>query len=119
MNFTFSNDKPIYIQLIDIFKINIISGLLSEGTKLDSVRDLAIAAKVNPNTMQKALSELENIGLVRTERTSGKFITNDKEKIILMRKEIAIKEIEAFLRKMQSLGFKTAEIIQMIEEDKN
>ncbi len=117
MNFNFSSDKPIYIQLIDTFKLSIISGILSEGSKLDSVRDLAIAAKVNPNTMQKALAELEKMGLVRTERTSGRFITNDKEKIISMKKEIAIQEIDEFIKRMKLLGFQKNEIIQMIQEE--
>ena len=73
MEYQFSNDKPIYLQLMDVFKVAIVSGELPKGERLESVRDLAIVAKVNPNTMQKALSELERIGLVRTERTSGRF----------------------------------------------
>ena len=81
MECEFTNDKPIYLQIMDYFKAQIISGELSQGSRLDSVRDLAVKVKVNPNTMQKALSELERIGLVRTERTSGRFITDDKEKI--------------------------------------
>ena len=113
----FSNDKPIYLQLIDYFKAQIISGELTEGSRLDSVRDLAVKAKVNPNTMQKALSELERMGLVRTERTSGRFITDDKEKIAAMKKEIAETEITAFLEKMKALGFEKEEIIKIIQEE--
>ena len=112
----FTNDKPIYLQLIDYFKAQIISGDLPEGSRLDSVRDLAVKAKVNPNTMQKALSELERMGLVRTERTSGRFITDDKEKITLMKKELAESEIDAFLEKMKAMGFEKEEIIKIIEE---
>ena len=89
MEYQFTNDKPIYLQLMDVFKAGIISGELPEGSRLESVRDLAVAAKVNPNTMQKALSELERLGLIRTERTTGRFITDDKEKIAEMKKEIA------------------------------
>ena len=113
----FTNDKPIYLQLIDYFKAQIISGELPEGGRLDSVRDLAVKAKVNPNTMQKALSELERMGLVRTERTLGRFITDDKEKIANMKKEIAEEEISAFLEKMKSLGFDKDEVIKIIEEE--
>ena len=112
----FSNDKPIYLQLIDYFKAQIISGELPEGSRLDSVRDLAVKAQVNPNTMQKALSELERMGLVRTERTSGRFITDDKEKIKAMKEELAKSEIEIFLEKMKSLGFDKSEVIKIINE---
>ena len=101
---------------MDYFKAQIISGELPEGSRLDSVRDLAVKAQVNPNTMQKALSELERIGLVRTERTSRRFITDDKEKINSMKKELAESEIDAFLEKMKAMGFEKEEIIKIIEE---
>ena len=117
MEYQFTNDKPIYLQLIDYFKAQIISGELAEGSRLDSVRDLAVKAKVNPNTMQKALSELERMGLVRTERTSGRFITDDKEMISNMKKEVAENEIAAFLEKMKSLGFDKEEVIKIIQEE--
>ena len=113
----FTNDKPIYLQLIDYFKAQIISGELTEGSRLESVRDLAVKAHVNPNTMQKALSELERMELVRTERTSGRFITDDKEKIKAMKEEVAKNEITAFLEKMKSLGFDKEEVIKIIEEE--
>ena len=116
MEYQFTNDKPIYLQLIDYFKAQIISGELPEGSRLDSVRDLAVKAQVNPNTMQKALSELERMGLVRTERTSGRFITDDKEKIKSMKEELAKTEIEEFLDKMKSLGFDKDEVIKIINE---
>ena len=99
MEYQFTNDKPIYLQLIDYFKSQIISGELPEGSRLEPVRDLAVKAHVNPNTMQKALSELERMELVRTERTSGRFITDDKEKIKAMKEEVAKNEITAFLEK--------------------
>ena len=116
MEYQFTNDKPIYLQLIDYFKAQIISGELPEASRLDSVRDLAVTAKVNPNTMQKALSELERMGLVRTERTSGRFITDDKEKIKSMKEELAKTEIEEFIDKMKSLGFDKEEVIKIINE---
>ena len=105
MEYQFTNDKPIYLQLMDVFKAGIISGELPEGSRLESVRDLAVKAQVNPNTMQKALSELERLGLIRTERTSGRFITDDKERIAAMKKEVAEEEIIAFLERMKALGF--------------
>lgn len=116
MEYQFTNDKPIYLQLMDVFKTGIVSGELPLGSRLDSVRDLAMNAKVNPNTMQKALSELERIGLVRTERTSGRFITDDTELIEAMKTEIVEAEISAFLEKMKSLGLDKASIIKFMEK---
>lgn len=117
MEYQFTNDKPIYLQLMDVFKAGIISGELPEGSRLESVRDLAIKAKVNPNTMQKALSELERLGLVKTERTTGRFITDDKEKIQAMKKELAAEEIATFLETMKALGFSKEDVIQLINEN--
>ena len=77
MVFEFNNEQPIYIQLVEQLKIKIISGKLPSGERLPSVRELALMTKVNPNTMQKALAELEETGLIYTERTNGKFVTTD------------------------------------------
>lgn len=105
---------------MDVIKSSIVSGELPLGSRLDSVRDLAMSAKVNPNTMQKALSELERIGLIRTERTSGRFITDDTEMITAMKKEIIFTEATAFLEKMKSLGIEKAEVLQFLHNmDKN
>lgn len=119
MEYQFSNDKPIYLQLMDVFKVAIVSGELPKGERLESVRDLAIVAKVNPNTMQKALSELERIGLVRTERTSGRFITDDEELILSMKNEIAEQEISVFLEKMKSIGISKESVIKLISDHKS
>ena len=116
MDYQFSNDKPIYLQLMDVFKVAIVSGELPKGERLESVRDLAVVAKVNPNTMQKALSELERIGLVRTERTSGRFITDDEELILSMKKELAEKEIKSFLEKMKQMGLTKDTVIKLISD---
>ena len=116
MEYQFSNDKPIYLQLMDVFKVAIVSGELPKGERLESVRDLAIVAKVNPNTMQKALSELERIGLVRTVRTSGRFITDDEELILSMKNEIAEKEISVFLEKMKAIGISKENVIKLISD---
>ena len=116
MEYHFTNDKPIYVQIVEYFKIQIVSGLRPQGSRVESVRDLAVEAKVNPNTMQKALSELERLGLVKTERTSGRFITDDKEKIAAMREEIAGVEVKSFIKKMRALGFEKKEIKKMIDQ---
>lgn len=115
MEWTIDSDRPVYKQLIEQIKLRIISGLFAPGDKLPSVREMAAEASVNPNTMQKALSELERTGLVYAQRTSGRFITEDNEMIEETKKSLAIKEIEGFLEKMEQLGFKKNEIIQLME----
>ena len=116
MEYQFTDDKPIYVQLVDYFKVQIVSGELQEGSRLESVRDLAVKARVNPNTMQKALSELERIGLVRTERTAGRFITDNKERIKKMKQDIAEEEIFLFLNKMKSLGFEKSDVMELLDK---
>ena len=116
MEYQFTDDKPIYVQLMDSFKVQIVSGELQEGSRLESVRDLAVKARVNPNTMQKTLSELERIGLVRTERTAGRFITDDKERIKKMKQDIAEEEIFLFLNKMKSLGFEKSDVVKLLDK---
>ena len=103
MEYRFTNDKSLYLQIMDLFKCAIVSGEYLPGSKVESVRDLAVQAQVNPNTMQKALSELEREGLVKSERTSGRFITDDLEKIAEIKNQLAKSEISKFLEKMNSL----------------
>ena len=87
MEWNFKNGIPIYSQIIDEMTMRIASGAYAPGDKLLSVRDMATEAGVNPNTMQRALSELERLGLVHTERTSGRFVTQDEELIMKLKKE--------------------------------
>ena len=105
----FQSNLPIYIQLVSKFKLRIVSGELASGSKLESVRDLAVRYEVNPNTMQRALAELEKDGLVFTERTAGRFITNDKELIVRMRETVAEEIIDGFISQMKDLGFTNEE----------
>ncbi len=114
MNWDIDNNKPIYIQLVDKLKSKIISGEISPGSKLDSVRNLAEDAQVNPNTIQKALAELEREELVYSKRTSGRFVTDNEEKISGMRQEIANKEIENLKFVLKELGYSEEEIISLI-----
>lgn len=115
MEWTINSDRPVYKQLIEQIELRIVSGLFAPGDKLPSVREMAAEASVNPNTMQKALSDLERTGLVYAQRTSGRFITEDNEMIEETKKSLAIKEIEGFLEKMEKLGFKKNEIIELME----
>jgi GntR family transcriptional regulator len=110
------SDRPIYAQLIEQIEINICSGVYAPGSKLPSVRDLAQEAAVNPNTMQKALSKLEEDGLVYTNRTSGRFITEDSKMIEQAKHKLAQEQISEFLEKMKSLGFGQAETLSIISE---
>ena len=110
------NDRPIYLQLMERIQHDIISGVYRPGDKLPSVRDLALDAAVNPNTMQKALSELERSGLVYSQRTSGRFITDDESLLLRMKKDLAEDHIRQFLDKMNNLGFNSEETLDMITE---
>lgn len=110
MPWDLKNDRPIYLQLMEHINYSIISGEYGPGTKLPSVRDLATEASVNPNTMQKALSELERGGLIFTNRTSGRFITEDTKMIETMRFNLAKQQLELFLEQLKKLGFSREEM---------
>lgn len=112
MNFEFDNNSPIYMQIVEKIKFLIISGRLNLGSKLPSVRELASEAKVNPNTIQKALSELEEMGLIFTERTNGKYVTLDGELIMDYKKVFADELSEKYVKSMQELGFSKLEIMK-------
>jgi len=114
MKFIFDNNIPIYIQLVDSLKIYIISGKIKAGEKLPSVRDLAFQIKVNPNTVQKALGELESQGLIYTERTNGKFVTDDKNLIDKLRNEYASSLVLNFISGMESIGIEKKDIIKYL-----
>lgn len=116
MSWELSTDRPIYLQLIDSIKFRIISGVYSPGERLPSVRDLATEAAVNPNTMQKALSELENSGLIFSNRTSGRFVTEDTEHILSAKKSLAKEYCDDFLEKLRHLGLSENEIQAIISE---
>lgn len=116
MPWNLNSDRPIFMQLMEIIQLDIISGKYAPGDKLPSVRDLASEAAVNPNTMQKALSELERSGLVYTQRTSGRFITEDQTMIEQLKKALAKEKIEQFLENMKQLGFQNEETITLITE---
>ena len=123
MPWNLDSSRPIYLQIIERVQMDIITGRYQAGDKLPSVRDLAQEAAVNPNTMQKALSELERSGLIYSQRTSGRFITEDKELIHQMKKELAAAEVSAFVAHMKQLGITPEEIRQLlaetIEEEEN
>lgn len=109
----FQANMPIYLQLVSTFKHRIASGELKAGSKLDSVRDLAVRFEVNPNTMQRALAELERDGLVYADRTVGRFITDNKELIVKMRESVANEIVSQFIQQMNSLGYTGREAMDL------
>ena len=111
----FDDNLPIYIQIMNEIKLMIVSGKLNIGDKLPSVRELAQEFGVNPNTIQRAFSELERENLVFAERTSGRYITNDGGIIMELKNNLAEEEIIKFLNYMKKIGFEEKEIIEKIK----
>ena len=116
MPWELDNDRPIYLQLMERIQQDIVSGIYKPGDRLPSVRDLAVEAAVNPNTMQKALSELERSGLVYSQRTSGRFITEDTQLLDEMKTSLASEHILQCLEKMKQLGFQKEETAALIQK---
>ena len=116
MAWTFDEKSPIYLQIAYRVKLKIASKELSMGQQLLPVREFAQEAGVNPNTMQRALAQLETEGLVRTERTSGRYVTEDTELIEQLRTEAARKLAEEFLVKMRGIGYSPARAAALLEQ---
>ncbi len=116
MQWNLTSDRPIFSQIMDIIFQNIISGKYAPGEKLPSVRDLAAQAAVNPNTMQKALSELEKTGVVFAKRTSGRYITEDTAMIQELKSHMALEKIQEFLKSMENLGISNEETAVLLTE---
>ncbi len=111
----FNSSVPIYLQLMNDIKLQIVSGQLQPGEKLASVRDLAMHYEVNPNTMQKALSELERENLVFSQRTSGRFVTIETDRIQSLRQKMANEHLDALVKALSSMGYSNNEIIELIK----
>ena len=116
MKFDFDNERPIYVQLVEQLRIGILTSQFGVGEKIPSVRDLAMLAKVNPNTMQKALAELEEEKLIYTERTNGKFVTKDTKLIKKFRDNLAKEKANEFFSSMKKIGMDEAESIKYLLE---
>ena len=117
MEWTFRADQPIYSQLVRRITRDILRGVLSPGQKLPAVRELAARAGVNPNTMQRAMAELEQGGLIRSQRTAGRFVTDDENVIGEARSAMAREEIGGFFAAMESLGYDRAQTLQLLQEE--
>lgn len=116
MEYIFDNERPIYIQLVELIRIDIVSGKFQKGQKIPSVRELALIMKVNPNTMQKALVELENEKLIYTKRTNGKYVTEDEELIEKVKKELAQEKVNNYLNSMNNIGISYDLAIKYLQE---
>ena len=117
MPWDLDNDRPIYLQLMERIQQDIVSGVYKAGDKLPSVRELAIDAAVNPNTMQKALSELERDGLVYSQRTSGRYVTEDQTAITEARHALAADRVRSFLTDMERLGFEKEDLLSLLRQE--
>ena len=115
----YRDPRPIYEQIQAELRRLMLTGALPPGSKLKSVRELAAEAGVNPNTMQKALTELERLGLVYASRTSGRFVTEDDESIAAARSELAESMVGGLLDDMKKLGYNTEDVIKFIDGRKS
>ncbi len=115
MAWKLNSDRPIYAQILEVIQLRIISQQYKPGEKIPSVRELAAEAGVNPNTMQKALAELERSGLVMAQRTSGRIVTEDMDMIRKTQDELAREQVDEFIGRMKELGFCKEEVIGLIE----
>ena len=117
MEWKFTDDAPIYQQIMNIMKQQIACGELTPGQKLSSVREMALEAGVNPNTMQKAMAELEREGLLYSQRTAGRFVAGPEEIREGLKKELMMDYVEEFLDKMKKLGISVEEVIALLQEN--
>ena len=117
MSWNLDSDRPIFVQIIEHLEYDIVSGSLSPGAKVPSVRELASEAAVNPNTMQRALSEMERLGLMRTERTSGRYVTDDEGAITSLKKDLASVGVDGFIKQMKRLGLDRDEVLKLVKDN--
>ncbi|MCL2719235.1 MAG: GntR family transcriptional regulator [Lachnospiraceae bacterium] len=117
MSWKLDSDRPIYTQIVERLQIQIVSGEYGPGSRLPSVRDLAIEAGVNPNTMQRAFTELERLGLVTTNRSTGRQVTEETEMIQKTKNELAANQVRDFISRMSELGFEKKEIISLLKNE--
>ena len=116
MQWEFNDNTPIYLQIMAQMKAEIAAGNLSPGNRLPSVRDMAVEAGVNPNTMQKALAELEREGLVYSQRTAGRFISENAGKSHELREAMVEQYMEAFTENMERMGYLPQETAKLYSE---
>ena len=119
MAWQFNSNRPIYQQIVDEIELRILNGTYEMGMRLPSVRDLAVLAAVNPNTMQRALAELEEMGLVTTQRNTGRTVTTDDSTVSRARDIKADLIAETFLMQMKALGLSRKEVLERLAKGEN
>ena len=117
MHIEFNDKSPIYLQIMDLIKMDIVTGKLKAKDKLPSVREMATNLNVNPNTLQRSYQELERLGIVYTQRGMGTFVGEDENMVNDLKKEMAKEVIDSFILRMKSLGFTDNEIIKSISKE--
>lgn len=115
MSWKFDEKSPIYVQIAQHIKMQIVSQEIKSGDQLPTVREFAETAGVNPNTMQRAFTELEREGMVYSQRTAGRYVTDNQELISEKRRELARNELKSFVTNMEKMGFKRVEIVPVLE----
>ncbi|MCK9859867.1 GntR family transcriptional regulator [Paenibacillus sp. ATY16] len=116
MTIVFDNNMPIYIQIMNYVKKQIITGRLNPGDKIESVRDMALELQINPNTIQRTFQELEREGIVETRRGLGRFVTSEESTIMQIKKEMAGELLERFVQGMKELGFEKDDIVAIVKD---
>lgn len=117
MAWELDGNRSIYSQLVEVILRRIVTGVYPAGSRLDSVRDLASEAGVNPNTMQRALMELERTGMITTQRTSGKFVTENQDMIHDVKKKMANQAVDRLLAEMEKLGIEKEDVLEIIRRN--
>ncbi len=113
----FNANAPIYLQVVEDIKIKIMNGTLRPGDKISSVRELALELEVNPNTIQRAFSELEREGFIRTERAVGRFVADNQKLIDDCKKQLIKEDVHQFVEQMKMLGIDKEDIIRYLDEE--
>lgn len=117
LKYTFDNDRPIYVQIVERLKLDVLNGKYLPGSKMPSVRELALLFNVNPNTMQKAMGELEEVGLIKTVRTAGRYVTEDKKLISNIRNGNAKKLLKNYFEGMLELGYDKNQASEFVKKE--
>ena len=117
MNWNITAGRPVYVQLVEQLELSLVAGEFPPGSRIPPVRELAADAGVNPNTMQRALTELERDGLVYSQRTSGRYVTEDQTAIMEARHALAADRVRSFLTDMERLGFEKEDLLSLLRQE--
>ncbi len=117
MQFTLESSRPIWQQLAEQLTVRIVTGVYPSGSHFPTVRELAAEAGVNPNTMQRAMAQLEADGLVITNRTAGRTVTDKDEVLVQMRRHFAVERTKDYIKDLKALGFDPADAAELVRRE--